>query len=97
MKIPSLLAQYLYHYKQLDLSGIGSFTLDNSAISSLQNSKQRQAILEGVTFVSNPAVKDSSELIGFIAEKTGKMKALAHSDLESHLQLAHQFLNMGKA
>lgn len=96
VKIPSLLAQYLYNFKQLDLPGIGTFVLDNSAISSLQNSKQRQTILEGVSFISKPAVKESAGLIEFIAEKTGKMKALASSDLESHLQLAQQFLNMGK-
>ncbi|WP_276501860.1 hypothetical protein [Terrimonas pollutisoli] len=96
VKIPSLLAQYLYNFKQLDLPGIGTFVLDNSAISSVQNSKQRQTILEGVSFVSKPAAKESGGLIEFIAEKTGKMKSLASSDLESHLQLALQFLNMGK-
>lgn len=96
VKIPSLLAQYLYNFKQLDLPGIGCFALDNSAISSFQNSKQRQTVLEGVSFISKPAAKESAGLIEFIAEKTGKMKALASSDLESHLQLAHQFLNMGK-
>ena len=96
VKIPSLLAQYLYNFKQLDLTGIGTFVLDNSAISSVQNSKQRQTLLEGVSFINKPSAKDSAGLIEFIAEKTGKMKALASSDLESHLQLAQQFLNMGK-
>ncbi|MFC0773607.1 hypothetical protein [Terrimonas alba] len=96
VKIPSLLAQYLYNFKQLDLPAIGTFVLDNSAISSLQNTKQRQTILEGVSFVNKPTAKESAGLIEFIAEKTGKMKSLASSDLESHLQLAQQFLNMGK-
>lgn len=97
VKIPSLLAQYLYNFKQLDLPGIGTFVLDNSAISSLQNTKQRQTILEGVSFVNKPTTtKESAGIIEFIAEKTGKMKSLASSDLESHLQLALQFLNMGK-
>lgn len=96
VKIPSLLAQYLYNFKQLDLPGIGTFVLDNSAISSLQHSKQRQTILEGVSFVNKPPTKESAGLIEFIAEKTGKMKPLASSDLESHLQLALQFLNMSK-
>lgn len=96
MKIPSLLAQYLYGNQRLDLPGIGTFLLDISAMSTLQNSKLRSAILDGVSFENNPFVKESPELIAFIAEKSGKMKALASADLDSHLELAHQFLNMGK-
>ncbi len=96
MKIPSLLAQYFYTNQRLELPGLGSFVLDISSISALQNSKQRSAILEGVSFESNASLKESPDLIAFIAGKTGKMKALASADLDSHLQLAQQFLNMGK-
>jgi hypothetical protein len=96
VKIPSLLAQYLYCHQRLDLPGVGTFLLDNTAISALENSKQRSALLEGVSFKSNPSVKETPELIAFIAQKTGKMKALAASDLDSHLRTAEQFLNIGK-
>ena len=96
VKIPSLLAQYFYSNQRLELPGIGTFLLDISVMPALQNSKQRYAILEGVSFENNVSLKDSSTLITFIAEKTGKMKPLASADLESHLQLAQQFLNMGK-
>lgn len=96
VKIPPLLAQYLYCHHRLDLPGIGTFTLDNTAISALENSKQRSALLDGVSFKSNPSLKETPELIAFIAQKTGKMKALAASDLDSYLQLSEQFLNIGK-
>lgn len=96
MKIPSLLAQYLYCKQRLDLPGIGTFLLDNATVSALENSKQRSAILEGVSFKFNPAVQEPADLIAFIAEKTGKMKPLAAADLDSHLQSAHLFLNIGK-
>jgi hypothetical protein len=96
VKIPPLLAQYLYCHQRLDLPGLGTFLLDNTAISALENSKQRSALLEGVSFKSNPSLKESPDLIGFIAQKTGKMKALAASDLDSHLRTAEQFLNIGK-
>ena len=96
VKIPSLLAQYFYSNQRLELPGLGSFVLDFSAMSALQNSKQRSVVLEGVSFESNMSLKESPDLIAFIAEKTGKMKALASADLDSHLQLAQQFLNMGK-
>jgi len=96
LKIPSLLAQYLFCHQRLDLPGIGTFFLDNSAISAVENRKQRSNLLEGVSFESNPSLKETPELIAFIAQKTGKMKALAAADLDSHLQLSEQFLNIGK-
>src|SRR3990170_7646449 len=96
VKIPSLLAQYFYTKRRLELPGLGSFVLDISSISALQHSKHRSAVLDGVSFESNVVLKESPDLIAFIAQKTGKMKALASADLDSHLQLAQQFLNMGK-
>lgn len=96
MKLANLLAQYLYTHKRLDLPGIGTFTLNPSATTDNENSKNRSVTAEGVSFVSNPSVKGVPDLISFISEKTGKMKALATSDLESHLELVHQFLNISK-
>lgn len=97
MKFAPLLAQFLYTYKQLDLPGIGSFILDPSTIVEAEHSKQmKPVLLEGVTFENNSAVKQSPELIEFISGQTGKIKALAAADLDSHLELAKQFLNIGK-
>ena len=53
-------------------------------------------MLDGVRFESKPFLKDTPDLIAFIAEKTGKMRALAAADLDSHLVLAEEFLNIGK-
>lgn len=97
MKFAPLLAQFLYIHKRLDLPGIGSFILDQSTIVDTEHSKQaKPALLEGVSFENNSSVVQSSELIAFIAGQTGKIKALAAADLESHLELAKQFLNIGK-
>jgi hypothetical protein len=96
VKIPSLLAQYLYCHQRLDLPGIGTFLLDNSAVAALETSKQRSMVLEGVSFQYNATLHESPALVAFIAEKTGKMKPLAAADLDSHLQSAHLFLNIGK-
>lgn len=41
-------------------------------------------------------MKEDAELVSFIAENTGKMKSLVAADLESNLELARQFLNIGK-
>lgn len=51
---------------------------------------------EGIGFKSDPSIREVPELISYISAQTGKMKSLAISDLESHLELVHQFLNIGK-
>ncbi len=97
MKLAPVLAQYLYTHKRLDLPGLGTFLLDPAVITEPENSKQGKHInLEGVSFETNTSIKDSPELIQFISAQTGKIKALASADLDSHLSLAQQFLNIGK-
>lgn len=97
MKFASYLAQFLYEHKRLDLPGIGSFMLDPATTIEIENAKQNRPVqLEGVSFETNSSVKQSPELIEYIAGQTGKIKALAAADLDSHLELARQFLNIGK-
>ena len=97
MKVAPLLAEYLYAHRRLDLPGLGTFLLDPSVTIEQEHGKQNKASqLEGVSFESNPGIKESPELIQFISSRTGKIKALASADLESHLGLAMQFLNIGK-
>jgi hypothetical protein len=96
VKITTLLTQYLYAKHRLDLPGLGSFILDPTLADSSENSKQRNSIAEGITFENKPSLKESPDLIAYISAESGKMKALASSDLDSHLELAQQFLNIGK-
>ena len=81
MKISPLLAQYLFTNKQLSLAGLGRFILEDSG---------------RITFQQDITVKEDAELVSFIAEKSGKMKSLIAADLDSNLELARQFLNIGK-
>lgn len=97
MRLAPLLAQYLYQYKHLELPGLGSFTLEHSEPDDPDSQRHGKAInTENIRFETNTSIKESPELISFIAAQTGKIKALASADLESHLELAHQFLNIGK-
>jgi hypothetical protein len=96
LKISYLLAQYLYTNKRLDLPGIGTFSLDHSVIVDPENSKHRPSIPEGISFKNDPTIRDAPELVNYISTKASKMKVLAESDLESHLQMALQFLNINK-
>lgn len=81
MKISPLLAQFLINNKQLSLAGLGRFILNDSG---------------EIAFQHDAYVKEDAELVKFIAENTGKMKSLVASDLDSNLELARQFLNIGK-
>lgn len=97
MKVAHLLSEFLYSQKRLDLPGIGSFLLDPSVNTDADSSRSARNILtEGISFEANTAIRETPELISFIAERTGKIKALAAADLDSHLELARQFLNIGK-
>ncbi len=97
MKIAPLLAQYLYIHKRLDIPGIGSFLLDPSLHIEPETNKQGKAVNpEGITFENNPTIKESPDLVQFIATQTGTIKALAAADLDSHIGLAQQFMNIGK-
>lgn len=97
LKIAPLLIEFLLLHKRLDLPGIGSFVLDASNSQETGNPKTGSSFtIEGASFESNTAIRESTELVNFIAESTGKQKALAAADLHSHLETVRQFLNIGK-
>lgn len=98
VKITPLLAQYLYNSKQLVLPGIGTFSIAADAVVHTENQgRNRHLALPPIHFEpGNGATPFSPELISYIAEHSGKMKPLAQADLESHIELMHQFLNIGK-
>lgn len=96
MKIASILAHYLYTNKKLGLPGIGIFFLDDNTVIETETTKNKPVILNGVSFVYDSSVKEDPDLIAFISSHTGKIKPLASSDLESFLELAKQFMNIGK-
>jgi len=96
LKLASLLLQYLYTHKRLDLPGIGTFLLNVPFIADPENQKHdKQAGLESISFENNSTIKQNPDLVQFIADQTGKIRALASANLDSHLALAQQFLNIG--
>jgi hypothetical protein len=97
LKLAPLLAEYFYANKRLDLPGIGRFLLDPSGLPEPENPRHnRSALSENIHFENDPGTKESPDLINYIASTSGKIKALASADLDSHLELARQFLNIGK-
>lgn len=97
LKVAPLLAEFFYANKRLDLPGIGSFVLDPASVFDADQVKSGKNIsVDGISFEADTTIKESPDLINFIAANTGKIKALAAADLDSHLELARQFLNIGK-
>ena len=96
MNIASLLIQYLISHKRLDLTGIGTFILNQPDNTDSEHHRHdKKTSLEDVSFESNVSIKQNPELVQFIADQTGKIKAWAAADLESYLSQARQFLNIG--
>lgn len=97
MKLSHLFSQYLYSYKELKLTGIGTFNIDSSYIPEPESGKhQKYPAAPDINFEYNPLTKVDENLIVWISSQTGKMKSLVAADLDSHLELARQFLNIGK-
>jgi len=92
LKLAPLLAQYLYQEKKLNLAGIGTFLLDPSA----RTNADALHASEGISFQYKPTMQNDDDLIAYISTHAKKMKSLASSDLSSYLELARQFLNIGK-
>lgn len=95
LKLAALLAQFLAKHNRLDLPGIGTLTLDDKVTQEAEAGITKP-IAGLIQFQQKPTPRESPELVLFIAAETGKQKALASSDLESYLELAQQFLNIGK-
>ncbi len=96
MKLAPLLAQFLYSHKRLDLPGIGTFLLTGPVIEEPDNKQGKSLRPPDISFESNHYLKDAPDLIQYICSQTGKIRALAAADLDSHLSNVQQFLNIGK-
>jgi hypothetical protein len=91
-----LLVKYLYQNKSVSLQGFGTITLNSNVPDLDVISKNRQIPIEGVSFISSTKAQTDEEFVKFFSQQKGKIKPLAESDIESHLQLARQLMNIGK-
>ena len=96
MKLPQLLSQFLYQKKKLDLPGVGTFTLDASAVIPQESDRLGQVPASGIHFVNANIPSPDDALIDFIREHTGKMRSLAAADLDFYITTGRQLLNIGK-
>lgn len=96
LKITLLFAKFLYQHRQLNLPGIGVFSLDPSAAVTEINEKNSSEFAQHIRFTQKNIAKPDEDFIEFIRTQTGKIRPLAESDLESFLSEGKILLNIGK-
>jgi hypothetical protein len=96
MKIEQLLVQHFYNNREITLQGMGIFTLSPDFVMPKENDKDAGIPDNAISFQYNARAVADEDLITFIVQQTGKMRALAAADLDSYLVLGKQFLNIGK-
>lgn len=96
MKLSLLFAKFLYQYKQLNLPGIGVFSIDSSVAIPEITDKNSHELLKHIRFNQKNINKPDDEFIEFIRTNTGKIRPLAESDLDSFLSDGKILLNIGK-
>ncbi len=96
MKIEQLLVQHFYNNREITLQGMGTFTLSPDFVMPKENDKDAGIPDNAISFQYNARAVADEDLVTFIVQQTGKMRALAAADLDSYLVLGKQFLNIGK-
>ena len=96
MTFEQLLVKYLYQHKKVSLQGFGTVTLNSNVPDIELIHKNRQIPIEGVIFDPNIKATTDENFVLFFSQQRGKIRPLAESDIESHLQLAKQLMNIGK-
>jgi hypothetical protein len=95
VRVTEILFSYLLEHKKLQLTALGVFRLTGSYIMSEDDKKV--ILPEGaLEFDLGYQTPEDPDLIRAIAERTGKMKALASADLESFIEQGKQLLNISK-
>lgn len=97
MTFEALLVKYLYQHKQVSLQGFGTVTLGGAIPDADIVQKNRFIPVDGLSFIHNFKANTDEAFTAFYSEQRGKIRPLAISDIESHLQLARQLMNIGKA
>lgn len=96
MKLSLLFAKYLYQHKQLNLPGIGIFSIDPSVAIPEITDKNHHDFIQHIRFSQKSVARPEDDLIDFIRTHTGKIRPLAESDIESFLSEGKILLNIGK-
>ncbi len=95
-KFDTLISNYLYNNKNVDLEGLGTFTLDEHFVLPPDAEKNAFYPLEGIHFKHNTRAETTPALLEYIVQQTGKIRSLVSADFSSYVAEIRQFVNIGK-
>lgn len=95
-KFDTLLSNYLYSNKNVDIEGIGTFSLDDNFVLPPDTEKSAFYPLEGIRFHYNSRAETTPALLDYIVQQTGKIRSLITADFSSYVAEIKQFVNIGK-
>jgi hypothetical protein len=95
-KFDTLISNYLYTNKKVDIEGIGTFSLDDSFVLPPDAEKTAFFPLEGIHFEYSSRAQTSPGLLDYLMEQTGKIRSLISADFSSYVSEIKQFVNIGK-
>lgn len=90
------LATYLYKHKQLSLTGIGIFTLQESYVLPEHTDNAFFYPEDVIEFKFDRSQNISQDFIDEMAGVTGKSKALTNADIDQYLEHVRQYINLGR-
>jgi hypothetical protein len=96
-KFDTLLSNYLYSNKTVDIEGLGTFSLDENFVLPPDAEKAAFYPLEGIHFTYSSRAETSPELLDYLVQQTGKIRSLISADFSSYVAEIRQFVNIGKA
>lgn len=96
MRISNLLTDFLYQKKQLNIPGIGTFSIDPGITIPDPDDKTYDSFLLNIRFEQKSILQPDEALVDFIRAQTGKIRPLALADLDSLLSDYRGLLNLGK-
>jgi hypothetical protein len=96
VRISNLLTEFLYQKKQLNIPGIGTFSIDPGITIPDPDDKTFDSFLLNIRFEQRSVLQPDEALVDFIRTKTGKIRPLALADLDSLLSDYRGLLNLGK-
>lgn len=95
MTVEQLITRYVYQHGEISLQGIGTIKLLDAIPEAEYLQKHRLVVINGLEFVHLKGAVTTPDFVKYYATQRGKIASLAQNDIESYLNMAIQFLNIG--
>lgn len=95
MTFEQILLLYIYQHKKISLNLFGTIELEGTIPEPDVIRKDRHLPVEGLKFTFDPHVVTDEAFVHFYASEKGRIIPLSASDIDLHLSMAKQIVNIG--